>query len=164
MLSKIFQGVSKLLSYGDSEKVIIIDRFCYGPEGTFGKLTYKNFSAFTVERPWRDNIPYVSCIPDGIYTATWHDSPKFGKTLAVHGGRVSIYPNKNKERNLILFHVGNWPENFSGCIGLGKSFSCVGGKMGVSTSRITVENFLSMFEGIDNIPLIIKPDMGTYDK
>ena len=141
--------------------IIHIERFCYALDGTFGILKYKEFSAFTVERAWKHNAPYISCIPDGEYIAKWHQSPRFGRTLAVEGGTVSIFPTPETERSHILFHLGNWPENFEGCIGLGRAFTCVSGKIGVSSSRSAVEEFLSIAEQEDNIPLNIVAIKGT---
>ena len=38
--------------------------------GMFGRIyAPNNFTAFTVERPWMNNLPFISCIPPGSYTA-----------------------------------------------------------------------------------------------
>lgn len=141
--------------------IILIERFCYGPEGTFGVLTYRDFSCFTVERPWRNNTPLVSCIPDGDYRCEWYASPRHGRTLAVVGGTVSLFPSPRHDRSAILFHLGNWPRNFEGCIGLGRTFTCIQGEMGVSSSRDTVNRFLALCEGDDHIPLTIVNSTGA---
>lgn len=143
---------------------IVIERFCYAPDGTFGKLTYKDFSCFTVERAWKDNTPYMSCIPDGNYTCEWYSSPRFGSTLAVVGGTVSLFPSPNHARSAILFHLGNWPRNFNGCIGLGRNFTCINGEMGVSESGNTVNRFLELCRDTDNIPLTIRNVTGALIK
>lgn len=140
---------------------IIIERFCYAPKGVFGKLHFDGFSCFTVEREWQGNEPYVSCIPDGNYTCSWYDSPRFGRTLAIVGDTVSLFPSPNHERSGIMFHLGNWPRNFNGCIGLGRSFTCINGEMGVTSSRDTVNEFLSLFQGKDDILLKIVNTAGT---
>jgi len=144
-----------------SSKKIIIERFCYAPEGTFGMLYFDGFKAFTVERAWKNNEPYVSCIPDGEYVAKWYDSPRFGRTLAVVGGTVSLFPSPNHDRSAILFHLGNWPRNFNGCIGLGRAFTCINGEMGVTSSGVITDEFLELATGLDNIPLIIKQSQGA---
>lgn len=145
-----------------SQVGITITRFCYSPIGTFGILTYGDFSAYTVERSWENNAKFISCIPDGEYTAKWYDSPKFGRTLAVEGNGVSIYES-SADRFGILFHAGNWPEEFSGCIGLGQDMRCINGSLGITTSRKTVDDFLNYVNtrGHDNIPLRIIPMGGT---
>lgn len=148
----------------DSNDAIIIERFCYAPNGTFGRLYYDDFSCFTVEREWANNMPYISCIPDGRYICNWHNSPRFGNTLAVVGGSVSLSPSPTHQRSAILFHLGNWPTNFNGCIGLGHTFACINGEMGVSSSRDTVQQFLSLFHGKANIPLIITNITGAISE
>ena len=45
-----------------------LERFCYAPEATFGRLTVgEDLLCYAVERPWRDNAPRISCIPEGTY-------------------------------------------------------------------------------------------------
>lgn len=142
---------------------IILERFSYSPTGTFGivSVTYTDFSSFSVEQPWRNNQPFVSCIPDGDYVCKWYDSPRFGKTLAVVGGSVSLFPSPQHQRDFIVFHLGNWPENFEGCIGLGREYTCVSGQIGVTSTRDTVNRFLDLFSGLDDIALTIKPKAGA---
>lgn len=160
LIKSIFNMNNNIDEHNQSNKIELV-RFCYAPEGTFGLLTYKEFSCFTVEQPWRDNRPYRSCIPDGEYNVKWHDSPKFGRTLAVEGGTVSLYPSDSHERSAILFHAGNWPTDFEGCIGPGETFACIRGKMGVSSSRVTLEEFFDHIGNNDNISMSIKPTEGA---
>jgi hypothetical protein len=54
----------------------VLTRFAYLPDGTFGELVFPDgTSMFTVERPWKDNTPKESCIPDGIYQLGMRESP-----------------------------------------------------------------------------------------
>ena len=48
-------------------KKVLLERFAYSPMGTFGVLTVDDFECYTVERPWLDNKPRESCIPEGVY-------------------------------------------------------------------------------------------------
>ena len=52
-------------------EMVHVERFAYTPMGTFGKMRYKGFECFTVELPWENNAPYISCIPTGIYPITY---------------------------------------------------------------------------------------------
>lgn len=142
-------------------EMILLERFSYSPTGTFGILTYGDFKCFSVERAWKNNERFVSCIPDGEYKCSWYNSPRFGRTLAVIGGTVSLFPSPRHQRSAILFHLGNWPHNFEGCIGLGREYTCVSGQIGVTSSRDTVNQFLSLFEDKDNIDLVIRPTVGA---
>ena len=141
---------------------INLERFCYSDIGTFGKLTYNEFSCFTVERPWKNNIPFVSCIPDGSYKVKWHNSPKFGTTLAVYGGSVSIQKQYEYDRYAILFHAGNWPTDFEGCIGVGRSLRCINGELGVTSSRDTLNELFLLLQNRDDISLNIFANTGTH--
>jgi len=67
----------------------------------------------TLEPPWKQNERNVSCIPIGRYTLKPRRTAKFGDhyhVTDVHG------------RSWILFHVGNFPHNTSGCVLIGSHF------------------------------------------
>ena len=99
---------------------MILERFCYGPFGTFGRLLIGDLELWTVERPWKDNEPSVSCIPEGEYTLEPHSSSKFPDTWALVGETVSHYPEPGKTRSAILIHVGNTMQDVIGCIAPGE--------------------------------------------
>jgi hypothetical protein len=134
---------------------IVLERFAYTPFGTFGRLVYNDFRAFSVELPWADNKPRVSCIPEGKYTVKWYDSPTFGKTLAVIGDTVSLFPNNTHQRSAILFHKANTMDDLLGCIGLGKSLGYINGKWAVTSSTPAITEFLNL-KIPDNTTLFIK--------
>ena len=64
----------------------------------------------TVERPWKDNKPYVSCIPTGTYKAFKGVSEKNGNVIELKDvpGRTNIQ-----------FHIANWAHELNGCIAPG---------------------------------------------
>jgi len=94
--------------------------------GAFGELkVYEDtsivYKSFTVERPWLDNKPYVSCIPayDG-YILEPYNSPKFGKTYAIVGDTVGMYEgDQGCSRFACLFHSANLAQQLHGCIAPG---------------------------------------------
>lgn len=112
-------------------------------EGTFGRLQFEDFMCYTVEKPWANNEPRVSCIPPGNYSLERHISPKFGDCAIIYGGTVSKFPDVNYTRNLILIHPANRSSDLEGCIGLGNKFGELGGYRAVLNSRNTVRNFIS---------------------
>ena len=67
----------------------------------------------TLELPWRDNAPNVSCIPPGRYQVYLTYSPKFGRDLPL----VTGVPG----RSGIRFHRANWPREIQGCIAPGEN-------------------------------------------
>lgn len=134
---------------------IVLERFAYTPFGTFGRLIYNDFRAFSVERPWADNKARESCIPEGKYQVKWYDSPKFGRTLAVVGETVSLFPDNVHARSAILFHKANTMDDLLGCIGLGKSLGYMNAKWAVTSSTLAMQEFLNL--GIpDNTTLFVK--------
>lgn len=68
------------------------------------------WSGYTVERPWKDNEPYVSCIPPGVYKAFTRVSPSNGNVIELIG-----VPG----RTFIQLHVANWAWQLEGCVGVG---------------------------------------------
>jgi len=84
-------------------------------EGTYGVLKINGrVICLTLERPWENNKPNVSCIPEGIYLCKRVKSPKFGDTF-----EVTDVPG----RTHILFHKGNKVQESLGCVILGSSYS-----------------------------------------
>ena len=69
-------------------------------QGTEGFLTVPElgFACFTLELPWRENRPCVSCIPPGTYPIGWRVTR-----------RRSTYHIRNvPKRSYILIHSGNY--------------------------------------------------------
>lgn len=69
--------------------------------------------AVTMEPPWRDNQPDVSCIPADDYFCARIISPHFGETFEITG-----VPN----RAHILLHKLNEVNETKGCVGIGEEF------------------------------------------
>jgi len=109
---------------------LVLKRFCYHPKGTLGVIEVDGEKFYTVERPWLNNKPNVSCIPTGTYDMGWRDSPRFGETWHV---------KDVEDRTYILIHVANFPTDVMGCIGLGTSL--MGDRIAVSNSRVAVKRF-----------------------
>ena len=60
-------------------------------QGTLGILMHdKTLLCWTIEKPWRDNEPFKSCIPTGTYDV------------------IGMWIQKVPGRYGILFHAGNW--------------------------------------------------------
>lgn len=89
--------------------IVTLDRI-YSKDGTSGILNFFGKHYFTCERPWLNNQPFVSCIPEGQYQVKPYHSAKFPDVWQVNGV---------VGRSHILFHVGNKPDNVSGCIAVG---------------------------------------------
>lgn len=82
--------------------------------GTFGILAIDDFPlCVTLERPWLNNEPDTSCIPDGHYSCIPHDSPSHPSCWEITGVAG---------RSAILIHVGNFIGDSEGCVLVGTSF------------------------------------------
>lgn len=127
--------------------MISLERFVdYGTpyEGTFGRLTFNDFTCYTVEQTWNDNIPFQSCIPPGEYFLEYYESNRFGPSAIIYGDTVSKFPHPDFRRNAILIHPANFSHDVQGCIGLGSDFDIMDGKVSVTNSRKTVRDFLNL--------------------
>lgn len=81
----------------------------YYAGGTNGSLyVAQKLLCHTIELPWKDNHPSISCIPEGRYAVERRWSPRFGYHLWIRG-----VPG----RSLILMHPANDAlEELEGCI------------------------------------------------
>lgn len=110
-------------------------------QGTPGHLTGAGLSLFTLELPWRDNAPRVSCIPSGQYLCRFCYSPAFKKDLY----RLQDVPG----RSGVLVHAGNWAGDISlgfrassqGCIVVGKTIGQAAGQLAVLNSADALRAF-----------------------
>ncbi len=82
------------------------------PAGTFGILAVGNDPlCHTLERPWDDNKPRLSCVPAGLYDCVRHNGSHFQNVWELCG-----VPG----REAILIHPGNSIRDTEGCILVGQ--------------------------------------------
>jgi len=122
-----------------------LTRFKQDNYQTLGELTlYRTFNPVftckTLELPWRDNTPYKSRIPSGIYPVVKNISPKFGKSLW-----IQEVPNRTE----ILIHRGNFFYDILGCILVGEKYYDIDGDghVDVTNSRKTINKLYDLVEG-----------------
>lgn len=119
--------------------MVVIER-AYTPLGTFGTLTLPSgVVLYTVERPWLDNRPRVSCIPEGEYECR----PR----QFFRGGYPASEILDVQGRSHILFHVANRPRDVEGCIGVGSRLGAVAGDWAVLDSKTGFRQFMSEVGG-----------------
>ena len=106
--------------------MLTLERFSYTPQYTEGWLLDDEFNrlCYTIERPWRANIPNISCIPEGRYDCYAHTRPNGHDVFRLIGGTVvgdqdRLHPVDGKTRWGILIHSGNTAQDVSGCIAPG---------------------------------------------
>ena len=129
-------------------KIITLNRIISTDEGILG-LLHSNGKpiSVTLERPWRDNMAWESCIPFGMYRLTRLDKSK-----------AFNYPHYLLEgvpdRTFIKIHVANYPSELSGCIGVGSYFA--NGDISVCKSRNAMEHVMWFLDRYKDISLNIR--------
>ncbi len=128
-------------------EIVTLERFAYTPYGAFGKLMMPEFECYTVERPWLDNKPRESCIPEGEY----------GLKLGMYnrGGYAAYEVMDVPNRSLIKIHVGNTIDDVIGCIAPGKALGYLEKKWSVSSSRKAFKEFMRAMDGVERSTLRI---------
>lgn len=115
-------------------------------DGTFGVLVVDNYPfCVTLELPWLNNEPKISCIPAGDYRVDLTYSTRFKQYMY----RLEDVP----KRSGILIHAGNdgggSDADTEGCILLGMGYGIVPGKsqqLGVVSSRMAYNKFMKALE------------------
>ena len=116
--------------------------------GTEGILSTGSFTCFTLELPWKDNQPNISCIPHGTYPVKPRKSPRFGDVFHV---------TNVEGRSHILIHSGNFAgdtekglkTHVQGCILLGKYRGVLGTQKAVLSSKPTIRRFMEYMQSDD---------------
>lgn len=125
---------------------LTLQRQTRSTHGTEGILSLPNGKKlFTLELPWYDNKPQISCIPKGIYDCKPRYSPKFKQH----------YHLQNVEgRSYILIHSGNFAgdvslglkSNVQGCILLGTKRGNIAGQRAVLSSKVACRKFMNVMQ------------------
>lgn len=120
----------------------------YFPDRTEGKLyDGDNFLIDILERPWLDDIPNISCIPEtgtlrqtDVYCFDFHDSvrlPFCWEAINMQDGR-----------NGICIHSANYVWQIEGCLATGMEFGRIGNNNAVLES-VSALNYLREYIGKD---------------
>lgn len=120
----------------------ILFRLEQGEKQTTGRLILTEgdrelFECYTLELPDRDNKRNVSRIPEGVYKAEKHVSPKFGPCIW-----IKDVPGRSE----ILLHKGNFNKDTRGCILPGSDLRDIDGDglKDVTNSSKTVKEILKL--------------------
>ena len=129
--------------------VVQLERFAYTPFGTFGRLYVSDFVCFTIERPWRDNAPNESCIPEGEYEI------RLGR---YNSGDYPAYEIMGvPDRTLIKIHIGNTMDDVLGCVAPGEALGWIERKWAVTSSEKAFKEFMAAMDGAATARLHISP-------
>jgi hypothetical protein len=117
---------------------ITIKRFSHTSQATYGVFLKNGNVPFilSLELPWLNNQPRVSCIPAGRYLCKPYSSAKFPKGFSVESvtGRsaILIHPANVAQRDLL------------GCIATGTSFDDFGAVGGVGGSVAALNELIAV--------------------
>lgn len=126
-------------------KKINLKRLSTFEDGTFGVLLDDKIPfAVTLEKQWKDNKRFISCIPNGNYLCKRVVSPKFGEVF-----QVMDVPNRGN----ILFHKGNLEADTEGCILIGEQFETLNGRTAILQSGKGFTEFMDRLKDINAFEL-----------
>ena len=146
---------------------VVLERFAYSPDGTFGKFIFPTGEEFfSVELPWLGNAVGESCIPEGMYPLVKRYSPVVQRSSNgefSEGWEVTGVVN----RELIMIHPANWPFDVEGCIGTGLSYEVLPSRdgvyrNGVGDSREAFRQMMGLLETSDFWELDVRPRFIEY--
>lgn len=127
-------------------KIVHLARHSNTIFGMFGTIDFEGNKFYTIECPWRNNLPNISCIPAGEYECEMTWSTAFNKPLylvkdvrgrsgvRIHSGNVAGMQSKK-----LLTH-------FHGCIGLGFGYGTVYRQPAILNSVGAVRKFHDLME------------------
>lgn len=100
----------------------------------------------TLELPYKNNLPEISCIPDGVYACQWTRSNRLSKIkgIDIYTYEVLNVPN----RSGIRIHSVNYVADLKGCIALGMSLADINkdGIVDLAESKKALEDFNNYFQ------------------
>jgi len=128
-------------------KEVLLERFAHTPMGVFGNLSVDGFECYTVERPWLDNKPRESCIPEGVY--------RLELGMYNHGGYPAYEIMNVPDRSLIKMHIANNINDVIGCVGFGSKLGYYENLWAVLDSGGAMQKLMAAMDGDDG-QIIIK--------
>ncbi len=140
------------------------------PRGTYGDIQVvgRHFKWFTVERPWMNNVPFESCIPEGIYVGVPHAGSSGKGIFTMVNPDLQVYDNEYDipggivgRFKCLLGDTANHPEQVLGCVGLGKGHAwfkprkCSAPYLCVSGSRTAKSELDALIKDADELRIEI---------
>ena len=129
--------------------ILTLKRFSSTDKGTFGVLLDEKGYPIcdSVELPWKQNAPQISCIPAGEYTVK--------KSFYDKGGYECYEIQNVPNRSDILIHAGNTINDIRGCILIGYGWGRLGVNPAVINSRETLKSFMYLMKDQPEFKLVI---------
>lgn len=146
-------------------RTVHLERYETGPSGTWGRLWVEgpdvqdSLCLHTVEPPWLENRPGISCIPAGKYPLV------LGKYHL--GGYPTWEVLEVPGRSKIKIHRANWARELQGCIAPGLERRELGGAQAVISSRTAHQRLMAALYGLTATTIYItwrSPDIAPSDR
>lgn len=116
---------------------------------TLGHTTLGTLLVLSLERPWLNNAPDISCIPAGTYVCKYNQSAHLS---ALAGSPVFTYELQNvPNRSGIRIHSANRVKELLGCISLGMGLGELGFDVDIDliNSKEAIDALYRLFNGED---------------
>ncbi len=109
--------------------------------------------AITLERSYKDNLGgFIPKLQDGVYECVRGLHRLKGMTNDFETFEVMNVPGHTD----ILFHIGNFNTDSSGCILLGVKVAIIDGHKAIASSKLAFKAFMDLQTGYDNFSLTVK--------
>lgn len=125
---------------------IVLERWAdHDEHGVFGEMYHEGkWLCKTVERPWQDNKPFVSCVPARVYDLEPFTRSNGDEVYCLIDERAGVVRTEAElpasgGRYAVLIHKGNWMTDLAGCIAPGEDYS-YGPDSHDGTRRLMVTN------------------------
>ena len=138
-----------------SAALLTLVRDTFTENETMGKMYIDGeFVCHTMERPWKDNIPKISCIPEGRYKLQLRYSPIVKKTT--HGDYEEGYEITNvPNRTYVMIHISNKASQLEACIAPGITRGKLDGQNAVLNSRKAFDVLMDKLEERNDWEILI---------
>ena len=125
----------------------ILTRESSTDQGTFGIFALGDLVLYSLELPWKDNQPNVSCIPVGVYSATMTFSQRFKKQMYL----IETIPDRGGIRIHSANFAGDDTKGFkrqlNGCIALGEKVGIMDGQRALLLSKPAIRRLEALTLG-----------------
>lgn len=133
----------------------VIQRWIDTKKESVGELRAGKLNLFSIERPWLNNEPFVSCVP-----ANPNGYPLRERRFN-HGHYDAIEIADIPGREFCLFHIANRACEVNGCVGPGMTIGRLDGELAVLSSRVAFNALMHEFKERPPSGLIILPPPGV---
>lgn len=130
---------------------LILQRISTGhSDSTVGVILYTDYPRWvTLEPPWKNNEPKVSCVPEGRYVA----KRRFDSSKATVTWELQDVPGRS---HILCGHVGNRVEDTEGCILFGDKFGRQYDRNYIYNSKAAYVDFVKTMYDVPEFYLTIR--------